>query len=146
MNEELINRTKVAFASSFAFMLKAWNYHWNVEGINFPQYHDFFGDLYEEVQDNIDKLAEHIRAIDAYAPGTFERLKQLSSIPDDNAIPPALIMCQKLAEANDKVLEDLTFAYEEAESQKAYGLSNYLQDRIEAHRKHRWMLNSIQKG
>ena len=71
--EELINKMKVVLASSFAFYLKAHNFHWNVEGVNFPQYHEFFGNLYEEVHSAIDKIAEEIRALDAYAPGSLKR-------------------------------------------------------------------------
>ena len=144
--EELINRMKVVLATSYAFQLKAHNYHWNVEGINFPQYHSFFGNLYEEVHDAVDSIAEHIRALDGYAPGSFERFKQLSSITDETTIPSGQMMCQRLLNDNDKVIQDLTFAYTEAERAKQLGLANFLQDRIDIHQKHQWMLRSIVKG
>ena len=48
-NTELVNRMKVVLATTFALYLKAHNFHWNVEGPNFPQYHEFFGNLYEEI-------------------------------------------------------------------------------------------------
>ena len=144
--EELINRMKVVLATSYAFQLKAHNYHWNVEGVNFPQYHDFFGKLYEEVHDAVDSIAEHIRALDGYAPGSFDRFKQLSSIADETSIPSAQMMCSRLLEDNNKVIQDLTFAYTEAESKKQFGLANFLQDRIDIHQKHGWMVRSIVKG
>lgn len=144
--EELINRMKTVLATSFAFYLKAHYYHWNVEGINFSQYHEFFGKLYEEVHEAIDPIAEQIRALDAYAPGSLQRFKELSSVLDETSIPSAMIMCQRLMEDNDKVLSDLTFAYTEAEAKKELGLANFLQDRIDIHKKYRWMLKAIQKG
>lgn len=144
--DELVNRMKVVLATTFAFYLKAQNFHWNVEGINFSQYHDFFGKLYEEVHGAVDPIAEQIRALDAYAPGALQRFKELSSITDENTIPSAMIMCQRLMDDNDKVISDLVFAYNEAEKQKQLGLANFLQDRIDVHKKHRWMLKAAIKG
>ena len=144
--EELINKMKVVLASSFAFYLKAHNFHWNVEGVNFPQYHEFFGNLYEEVHGAIDKIAEEIRALDAYAPGSLKRFSELSTIMDETSVPSAVIMCQRLAKDNDSLLIDLELAYSEAERTKQLGLANFLQDRIDVHKKHGWMLRAIQKG
>lgn len=144
--EELINKMKVVLASSFAFYLKAHNFHWNVEGVNFPQYHEFFGNLYEEVHSAIDKIAEEIRALDAYAPGSLKRFSELSTIMDETSVPSAVIMCQRLAKDNDSLLIDLELAYSEAERAKQLGLANFLQDRMDVHKKHGWMLRAIQKG
>ena len=66
--EELISALRRALADSFVLYFKAHAYHWNVEGINFPQYHDFFAELYQEIHAAIDPMAEQIRTLDAYAP------------------------------------------------------------------------------
>ena len=70
--DELHKAAKVAFSSTFAFYLKAHNFHWNVEGSNFPQYHKFFQKIYEEIWGTTDDIAEHIRSLGAYAPGSME--------------------------------------------------------------------------
>lgn len=144
--EELINKMKVVLASTFAFYLKAHNFHWNVEGVNFPQYHEFFGNLYEEVHGSIDVIAEQIRALDAYAPGSLKRFQELSTIMDETSVPSAVIMCQRLQQDNQTLLLDLEQAYNEAERTKQLGLANFLQDRMDIHKKHGWMLKAIQKG
>jgi starvation-inducible DNA-binding protein len=144
--KELIERMKVVLADSFAFALKCQNYHWNVEGINFPQYHTFFENLYSEVYGSIDSIAEHIRTLDAYAPGSLGRFKELSNISDETTVPSAVMMCQRLMKDNETLISDLTYAYTEAEKQKQYGLANFIQDRIDAHKKHEWMLRSILKA
>lgn len=144
--KELIERMKVVLADSFAFYLKAHYYHWNVEGINFPQYHAFFETIYSEVYGSIDAIAEHIRTLDAYAPGSFGRFKELSNISDETSVPSAVMMCQKLLKDNETLISDLTYAYNEAEKQKQHGLTNFIQDRIDAHKKHEWMLRSILKA
>jgi len=144
--EELINKMKVVLASTFAFYLKVHNFHWNVEGVNFPQYHEFFGNLYEEVHGAVDTIAEEIRALDAYAPGSLKRFQELSTIMDETSVPSAVIMCQRLEKDNQTLLLDLEQAYNEAERTKQLGLANFLQDRIDAHKKHGWMLKAVQKG
>ena len=65
---------------------------------------------------------------------------------DETSVPSAVIMCQRLAKDNDSLLIDLELTYNEAERTKQLGLANFLQDRIDAHKKHGWMLRSIQKG
>lgn len=146
MNKELINAMKVALADTFAFYLKAHNFHWNVTGPNFAQYHEFLGDLWQEVFTGVDLIAEGIRTLDAFSPGSFSRFKELSTIEDETKVPDALAMLSKLSDDNEKVLQSLNKAYEVAESAKKYGISNFLQDRITAHEKHGWMLRSFKKA
>lgn len=144
--EELVNRMKVVLATTFTFYLKAQYYHWNVEGADFAQYHKFFGNLYEEVHDAIDVTAEQIRALDSYAPGSFKRYIELSNIMCDENVPSAIMMAKKLQDDNEKLISDLVFARSEAEKLKQFGLINFLEGRIDIHKKHGWMLRSITKG
>lgn len=133
---------KAALADSYAFALKSQNYHWNVEGPNFSQYHAFFGELYGEVIDGVDLIAEGIRQLDSYAPASFTRFKELADIEDELKIPQPMDMFKQLSADNIKVLESLTAAYNQAEKDKKFGISNFLQDRITAHEKHGWMIRS----
>ena len=143
--QELVEELKVVFASTFAFYLKAHYYHWNIEGPDFPQYHEFFGNLYQEVYGAIDKMAEHIRALDAYAPGSFNRLEELSAIKGDDNIISGLEMASKLLADNDKLVPMLISVMKKAEKVDRYGTANFIQDRIEAHRIHSWMLRATTK-
>jgi starvation-inducible DNA-binding protein len=144
--DELEQALKKAQADSFAFYLKAHYFHWNIEGVEFPQYHSFLKDLYEEVFAAVDTIAEGIRTLDIYVPGSFSRFKELTSIQDETTIPSAISMITRLKDDNEKVLDGLNKAYELAEEAKKYGISNLIQDRIEAHEKHGWMLRSIIKA
>jgi starvation-inducible DNA-binding protein len=146
MNKDLIEALKIALADTFAFYLKAHNFHWNVTGPNFSEYHKFLGDLWEETFDAVDLIAEGIRTLDAFAPGSFTRFKELSTIEDELKIPSAIDMIKKLEEDNKKVLASLLKAYDLAEKDKKHGISNFLQDRITAHEKHGWMLRSFTKA
>jgi len=138
----LVDKLKVVLANTFTMYMKTHGYHWNVIGSDFPQYHDFFGDLYAEVHGAVDDIAEQLRSINSFAPGSLQRMKELSELEEDDLVPNAAKMVVNLIAANDKVLLSLIECYEMAEDAKEYGLSNFLQDRITAHKKHGWMLKA----
>lgn len=141
----LIDDLKRVQADTYAMANQAQFYHWNVEGADFPQYHDFFGELYAELFGAVDGLAEHVRQLDAYAPGGHSMYMKYTKVTDDDTIPAALEMFRRLIAINDTVLEGLLMCYMAAEEAKELGLSNFLQDRIEQHTKHRWMLKATVK-
>jgi starvation-inducible DNA-binding protein len=144
--DELIEQMKVSLASTFAFYLKAHNFHWNVEGSNFPQYHKFFNKIYNDAFEAVDGLAEHLRTLGSYAPGSFARYSELSIVKDEVNIPSAMSMISKLIDDNQAMIDQLTKTQALAEKSKKMGLANYLQDRIDAHEKHGWMLRSTAKA
>ena len=78
----LADALKTLLASNFAYYLKAQGFHWNVEGPDFAQLHEFFADVYEDAYSAVDKIAEYIRTLEEYAPNSFERFQELSQIPD----------------------------------------------------------------
>jgi len=141
----LIDELKKVHADAFTYYLKAHFYHWNVEGPNFPQYHDFLQNLYQEVFASVDTLAELIRTLDSYAPGTLTRFKELTSIEETDDVPDAKTMMIRLLQENNILRASLLTAYTTADSTGEVGIANFLQDRIQAHEKHSWMLRSIIK-
>ena len=143
--EEITNPLKVAFADTYAFYVKAQNYHWNVEGPMFAMYHDFFGKIYEEVGGAIDRFAEEIRAQNAYAPAAFNRFKELTSIEDEVLIIKPEQMVSNLSEDNSKVLASLQLVRDVADKYRQNGLVNFIEERIDQHNKHAWMLRASLK-
>lgn len=136
---------KAAFASEFSFFLKAAGFHWNVEGSDFKQYHQLFGDIYSEVYGSIDTFAEELRACRIYAPASFETFDEISAVECQDGVPSAMQMCQELLADSDLMSEIFRAAYTAADSMGDYGLSNFFADRQDAHRKHSWMLRSTLK-
>jgi starvation-inducible DNA-binding protein len=143
--ETLQELMKKVLADNFAFYLKAHNYHWNVEGPNFPQYHKFFGKLYQEIFAALDVIAEQIRALDAYAPGSFSRFSELTEIEDEVSIPNGVEMARKLMTDNMILISTLSMAMKLAQEYGKEGLADFLAGRIDTHNKHGWMLRSITK-
>jgi len=147
MNEltELQQAARIAFASEFSFYLKAHEFHWNVEGVHFQQFHELFGKIYEEVYGIIDDFAEKLRAMDCYAPGSLSKLTILTRVDDQVEAIPDAVMVQTLLEDSDKMVILLKMVYDRAEEAGEHGFSNFLAERMDAHRKHSWMLRSVLK-
>ena len=143
--DELIKTMKVTFASEYSYFVKAQFFHWNVEGSNFPQYHELFGNIYEEVYRNIDAFAENLRKLGTYAPGSFDRLSMLSRIDDETQIMPAERMIAELLADSEKMCEMFKVVFMLSEQANEYGLSDFIAGRQDAHRKHAWMLKSTLK-
>ena len=143
--EELIKTSKVAFASEYAFMVKAQFFHWNVEGSNFPQYHSLLDTIYSEVQDKLDAFAENIRKIGGWTPASFSRFSMLSQIEDETQIMPAEAMLAELNQDSEKMIQMFQVVYMLAEQNKEFGLANFYAERQDAHAKHCWMLRSTLK-
>ena len=141
----LLDNLKVILASTEVFAVKIRGFHWNVEGPNFPQYHEFFDDLYTEVYGATDQAAELIRQLDSYAPGSLSRFIELSIIGEQTKIPRAELMMAELFDDNEKIVALLKESFTVAEEENEQGIADYIAGRIDAHGKHRWMLRSILK-
>ena len=143
----LADDLKTLLATEYAFVIKAQNFHWNVEGPDFAQYHQFFGDLYNEVYENtIDQTAEYVRTLDVYAPGSFERFGELSVIAGQTKVPRAMLMIQELFDDNNALLQILNQTFKSAVSEENAGIANFVAERLDAHNKHAWQLRSFLKG
>lgn len=143
--KELQDALKKVLADTFVMYFKAHAYHWNVEGMFFSQYHDFFGKLYEELHGAVDPIAEHIRAIDGYAPASIAEIKSLSNLEESSLTTDVKTMLDSLIQDNNMLIISLMQAFQEAEKVSEIGLANFLQDRIDIHQKHGWMLKASAK-
>ena len=142
----LADSLKTLLATEYAFSIKAQNFHWNTEGPDFAQMHEFFGELYEEVYDgSIDKTAEYIRALGEYSPGSFERFSELSIISGQTKIPRTRLMIEELLANNGQMLDLLNETFQVATQENQQGIANFIAERIDAHQKHAWMLRSFLK-
>ena len=141
--EQLIEQMKTILGTNFGLYFKAHTFHWNVEGPDFAQYHGFLGDFYESVFDQTDSIAEHIRALGSYAPTTLARMMELSKVNDLVAIPSPLVMMSELVNDNNKYILELRTGIALADAADEPAVGNFLQDILDAHQKHGWMLKSF---
>jgi starvation-inducible DNA-binding protein len=143
--DKFVNQLKIAFASQYAFAIKAQNFHWNVEGSDFYQRHKMFQKIYEEVYGAIDDFAENIRKIKAYTPASLYRFSALSAVDDEvEVLDPSAMIAELLRDA-EKMQEIMKVLFQEAEARGENGLSNFLADRQDAFAKHAWFLRATAK-
>lgn len=142
----LADDLKILLATQYAFAVKAQYSHWNVEGPDFAQLHEFFGNLYEEVYNNsIDRTAEFIRTLDEYTPGSFERFSELSAIAGQLRVPRARLMIEELLADTTLMIDMLNQCFAAAEQENQQGIANFIAERLDAMAKHAWMLRSFLK-
>ena len=143
--EQLIQQLKVILGTNFTLYLKSHNYHWNVEGPDFDQYHKFLGALYEQIFGNTDLIAERIRMLGVYVPGSMERFLELSDIEEATTVPDAMSMLRTLSSDNDRFIFHLRAGIAAADQANEPAISNFLQEILDQHQKHAWMLKSLTK-
>lgn len=141
----LADDLKTLLASNFAYSIKAQMFHWNVEGPDFVQLHELFGEIYEFAYSGHDKIAEYIRTLDDYAPGSLERFQELSQIPGQTKIPRARLMLEELVSDTEtlKTLVMTTFASAQQEGRE--DVANFMAERQDGLGKYAWQLKSTLK-
>jgi starvation-inducible DNA-binding protein len=141
----LSDNLKVLLASTQAFAIKTQNFHWNVEGSNFPQYHDFFNTLYEDVSATIDPIAEYIRVLGVYTPGSLSRYAELSIIQDQIKIPRAQLMFAEALQDCEKIGELVVAMFDVATNERQQGIANYMAELQDLYGKKAWFIRSTLK-
>lgn len=141
----LSDNLKVLLASTQSFAIKSQNFHWNIEGSDFPQYHAFYDSLYNDVNDTIDQIAEYIRILGHYTPGSLQRYAELTIIQDQTKIPRATLMFQETLQDIDKMLEMIVPMFDEATNERQQGIANFLAELQDLYGKKAWFIRSILK-
>jgi starvation-inducible DNA-binding protein len=148
MNEELISMLKSCTADAVALKFKAHGYHWNVEGDDFPQWHEKLEEIYEDLDGSIDTFAEWIRMIDVnkYAPFALSRFAELTSIPETTVSSDPMDMIADLCESFDIAIAKYVAGFDAATATKQNGLANFFADRQTALQKWCWQLRASLKN
>ena len=127
----------------FTLYVQAHGYHWNVKGQSFSQFHELFGEVYADVFDSIDPIAEQILALGYDAPGTLTELCAFRELDDPAVIPDSpVLMAASLLASNLVVLDTLQDTYEAADLGEQDGLASFIADRLNAHQKLSWKLRA----
>lgn len=143
------NRAEVAgelskmLADSYTLYLMTHNFHWNVTGPMFNTLHQMFMTQYTEEWTALDNIAERIRALGHYAPGTYAQYAELSSITEPKSVPEALEMVKMLMEGNEAVAKTARAAFQKADKANDQPSADLLTQRLDIHEKNAWMLRSL---
>ena len=130
-------------ASLFVLFQKTWVYHWHIVGPDFKQIHDLFGEQYEAIQEEVDRISEHMRFLSAKPVGPLSRVVEVSKVGEAKSNISEMEMIRDLLDSHKTIVKMLDDAAVEAEKQKSRGTINLLDDLNEAHGKFIWMLRSF---
>ena len=140
---DVVEALSVLLASSYTLYLKTHNYHWNVTGPMFQTLHLMFEEQYTELATAVDDLAERIRALGAYAPGSYAAYAKLSSIEESEDVPRAQEMIQQLIHGHETVAKTARSVFPAAEEGSDEVTADLLTQRMTVHEKTAWMLRSL---
>jgi len=122
-------------------------FHWNVVGTDFPQYHAKFEEIYLDVYESLDPMAESLRKLGMFAPFRLTDLARMASVSDDAVSGyHHEKLVASLAETNAGVLTSLNKAFALATQANQQGIANFLADRIDNHQKWAWQLSVSLQG
>jgi len=144
--KEIAEGLSHVLADTYTLYVKTQNYHWNVEGPRFRALHLMFEEQYTDLQGAVDELAERIRALGEYAPGSFSRFGELSKVQQADGKPPAAEeMVSQLIADNVTVSKGIKAVISTATEAGDDATVDLLSGRLATHEKAAWMLRAINK-
>jgi len=131
-------------ADEFLLYTKTRNAHWNVEGIDFLSKHKFFEEQYEQLDEIMDSVAERIRTIGEYAPGTLRQFLELTHLTEQTRIKndSAGFIRELLADHESVIIYLRENVSKLADEFKDYGSSDFITQLMETHEKMAWFLRA----
>lgn len=130
-------------ADTYTLYLKTHHYHWNVTGPQFRSLHLMFEEQYRELWAATDEIAERIRALGEFAPGTYAEFSKLSSIQEDNSVPSADQMVKNLVKGHETVVKTARDLFKSASEASDEVTADLMVQRMQASEKTAWMLRSM---
>ena len=141
--ETIAQHLSRVLADTYMLYIKTHAYHWNVTGPMFSSLHLLFEKQYTALHDTTDLVAERIRALGHFAPGSYATYARLTTISEDNEdVPPALSMVRNLVTGHEALSRSAREAYKTANSADDQATVDLLTGVIEASEKSAWMLRS----
>ncbi|KEO52616.1 Dps family protein [Thioclava pacifica] len=136
-----IDSLTTILGQTFGLYVQTHGYHWNVEGPQFRQLHALFEEQYQNLWEALDEIAERIRCLGAYAPGTLSQLMALAGDTPAGA-QSAEAMVEALIAAHGELAEQLREAIATAQEVGDEVSAGMLTDRLEWHEKEIWMMKA----
>jgi starvation-inducible DNA-binding protein len=130
-------------ADTYTLYLKTHYFHWNVTGPMFNTLHLMFETQYTELALAVDLVAERIRSLNIYAPGTYRDFAKLSSIKESDSVPKAQAMIAELVAGHEAVCRTARSVFPAAEAASDEATADLLTQRLQLHEKTAWMLRSL---
>jgi starvation-inducible DNA-binding protein len=140
---KVVESLSTVLADAYMLYLKTHNFHWNVTGPMFSSLHVMFEEQYTEQWNALDDIAERIRALGHFAPATYKRYAELSSITEEPEVLSAKEMIRQLVDGNEILTRTLRAGVKVADEIDDFPTADMLTTRMEVHEKNAWMLRSF---
>ena len=137
-----IDALSVLLADSYTLYLKTHNFHWNVTGPMFTTLHTLFMTQYSELALAVDEIAERIRSLGAFAPGSYSEFLKLAKVKESTGRVTAIEMIEQLAADQRTVAEAAQRVIDAADEAGDAATADLGTRRMDVHEKHAWMLRS----
>lgn len=134
---------KHLLADSYTLYLQTHNFHWNVTGPQFRELHLMFEEHYTELAIAVDEIAERIRTLGFFAPGTYNQFAKLSAIEEVEGIPSPIDMIKTLLDSHEIVVRTCRNAIKAAQAADDESSAALIGDRMRVHEKTAWMLRAM---
>jgi starvation-inducible DNA-binding protein len=145
-NQKIADALTGILSDTFVLYFRAHSFHWNIEGRDFLEFHEFFGEQYEELWKVTDEIAERIRALGVYAPVNLASMLKAASLKEEKDIPNAKEMLASLLKGHEALVDKLHECVEVSQKGGDEGTADLCIGRIQEHEKTAWMLRSFLKG
>ena len=134
---------KQLLADIVSLYFRAHAYHWNVTGSDFSEYHELFGEIYEDIYGSIDPMAENIRKLGGFPQSSLKQLSDDASLAGTEITggTPKMLAADLLL-ANEALIEELKHAFSLMDAANEQGVADFLAGRIDMHQKWSWQLSS----
>ena len=142
MNQHLQTVLEEVFSANFVAYYRTHVAHVNIMGRNFASDHKLLQKVYEDLQDNIDKLAELLRTIGAKMPNDLATVLSISPFLDEPVEGDSEELLASVLDDQDRLMDlykELDVAANEAGD---IDISNFAQGRVGDHARFRWMIRS----
>lgn len=142
---DLLNRD---LSDAYLLLIKTKKYHWDVVGPQFRSLHQLWEEHYNALTENIDAIAERVRALGGYPIGTAEGFLKYASIKEEaGTLPNAYGMVENLVADHEQVIRNLRNHVDQcSENFKDQGTADFLTGLMEQHEQMAWMLRSFIEG
>lgn len=143
------HRTEIAaglknlLADSYTLFVKTHHFHWNVTGPMFNTLHTMFEAQYNDLFMAVDLIAERIRSLGEYAPGSFAQFSELSSVEEATEVLPAMRMVQTLVNDHETIVRVARRVQKVAAEANDESTADLVTERLRVHEKTAWMLRSL---
>jgi len=141
---EVAKSLSTFLASTYTLYMKSLYYHWNVTGANFRSLHELFEDQYTDLSSAGDTIAERVRALGHFTPGTFAEFAKLSMVMEDASLPTTGgEMVNNLLKDHETCSLHARHTMKIAEKAEDEVTTDLMVERMAIHDEAAWMLRSI---